>query len=128
MSSSDEALEYLKSWKSGSIKLYMYWAIAGVSGHCEGILTHVSEGELHFSIEGTDSADFLFVINVHPVHHTSLRILTLQPEEDVPFFAPRREKERFGRMVEIRLQRDAHGEYKGRVVLAEIFPAASINP
>lgn len=78
-------------------------------------------------MEGFDPADFLFVINVHSTYGTSLRILNLQPEEDVPFFAPRRGKERFGRMVEIRLQRDANGEYKGRIVLAEIFPTASIT-
>jgi len=45
MSSSAEAFAQLSKWKSGSAKLYMSWAISGVSGWCIGVLKHVASSE-----------------------------------------------------------------------------------
>ena len=84
MSSSSEALQQLNNWKSKSTKLFMSWAISGVTGWCEGILKHYSSGELHFGVEKIDGRDFLFVINIHLTYGP--RFQFLDARDAVPFF------------------------------------------
>jgi len=125
MSSSTEAFAQLNNWKSGSTKLFMYWAISTVTGWCVGTLMHASSAELHFGIEGIDGKNFLFVVNVHSTYHPRFRFLDTR--EGVPFFAPQRERSEFGKVLEISLEVDQHGESKGKVLLAELFPDKAIE-
>src|SRR5216684_4311199 len=125
MSSSTEAFTQLNNWKSGSTKLFMYWAISTVTGWCVGTLMHASSAELHFGIEGIDGKNFLFVVNVHSTYHPRFRFLDTR--EGVPFFAPQRGWSEFGKVLEISLQVDQHGGSKGRVLLAELFPNEAIE-
>jgi len=125
MSSSTEAFAQLNDWKSASTRLFMYWAISGVTGWCVGTLMHAASSELHFGIEGIDGKDFLFVVNVHSTNNPRFRLLDAR--EGVPFFAPQRERSEFGKVLEISLEVDQHGESKGKVLFAEVFPDKAIE-
>ena len=126
MVSSSEALAQLNEWKSRSAKLFMYWAMSGVTGWCVGVLMHVASSELHFGIETINGKDFLFVINVHPTYQPRFRFV--DNRESWQFFAPQRERSEFRKALEINLHVDARsGESSGKVILAEVFPKEAVD-
>src|ERR1700674_1119070 len=99
MSSSAEVFAQLGKWKIGPAKLYMSWAISGVSGWCIGVLKHVASSELHSGIDTIDRKDFLFVINVHSTYQPQFRFV--DNRDAWQFFAPQRERSEFGKTLEI---------------------------
>jgi hypothetical protein len=123
MTSRDEAFAQLNEWKSKAAKLFLYWAMFGVSGWCVGTLQHV-KSEVHFGIDGIDGKNFLFVINLHEIYGARYK-LGGNPES-WPFFAPQRELHQFGNVLEILLLGNEPGQVAGKVVLAEVFPKAAI--
>jgi hypothetical protein len=119
------AFDQMHQWKSTSAKLFLSWSISGVKGWCVGTLQHVSEAELHFGIPGIDGKDFLFVINVHPTYGS--RFQFVDNRDAWQFFAPQREKDEFGKALEIALRGDSPSEIRGKVILAEVFSTGAIE-
>ena len=124
MASRDEAFAQLNEWKRKSAKLFFHWAAAGAHGWCVGKLEHVAS-EVHFGIEGIDGKDFLFVMNLHPTYQARYK-LGGNPET-WPFFAPQRELNQFGNVLEVFTGEGESGEAGGRFVLAEVFPKEVIQ-
>jgi hypothetical protein len=117
MSSSTEALAQLNKWRNESTELFMCMAISTVNGWCVGTLTNPPP-ELQFVIAGIDGKDFSFWISVHPTYNPRFKFIDAR--EGLPFRTPQRERDEFGKVLEVSLQVDEYGESKGRGVFAEV--------